>query len=69
MLENLINLFNSKEGFLNINIGNVFNISKFYSSKGIDPGKNYIPMDNQLKINRTCSILILKTKPRRYWHG
>ena len=56
-------------GFLNINIGNAVNVSKFCSSKGIDPGKNYIPMDNQLKINRTCSILILKTKPRRYWHG
>ena len=27
----------------NINIGNAFNISKFCSSKGIDPGKNYIP--------------------------
>ena len=64
-----MNSYKSGIGFLNINIGNAVNVSKFCSSKGIDPGKNYIPMDNQLKINRTCSILILKTKPRRYWHG
>jgi len=64
-----VNSYKSGIGFLNINIGNAVNVSKFCSSKGIDPGKNYIPMDNQLKINRTCSILILKTKPRRYWHG